>query len=119
MNRWQKQANLEYRGMMTAWGVGYKELSQLFERVGEDVSANALSRRVERGAYPYTFILQTRKALELFDQERKWTSREEKDTHNRVVAVLLCLRKRVRDEVPNVEARNRVLKWIDIEIDAA
>lgn len=55
---WQEEARSIVQAEMARNTVGYKELSTLLTRIGEESSPEALTNRINRGTFTFAFFLQ-------------------------------------------------------------
>jgi hypothetical protein len=51
------------KSTLSQYGVSYKRLSRLLERLGEDASENAIAHRISRGSFSFVFFLKVAKAV--------------------------------------------------------
>lgn len=60
---WQREARRVLRAELLRKDIGYKELSRALEAIGVNEDAKALSNKVNRGTFSFSFFLQCMKAL--------------------------------------------------------
>lgn len=62
---WQKEARRLLRAQLALKDMGYKELSRALESVGVEEGAKALSNKIGRGTFSFSFFLQCMRALDI------------------------------------------------------